>query len=108
MDNFYPDMYQKSIYKINYKKLKRNGIKCLLFDLNNTLTSYEDDYPTEKLQEFIYELKKDFKIIIISNAKKDRIRPFKEKLNVDAAFSAKLAKSAAIPAALHDCSIKES
>jgi HAD superfamily phosphatase (TIGR01668 family) len=89
MDNFYPDMYQKSIYTINYKKLKKNGIKCLLFDLNNTLASYDEDYPSEKLREFIYNLGKDFKIIIVSNSNKNRIRPFKEKLNLDSSFSSK-------------------
>ena len=36
MDKFFPDIYQKSIYDINYKKLKKVGIKCLLFDLDNT------------------------------------------------------------------------
>ena len=86
MDNFVPDMYTQSIYTINYKKLKKRGIKCLLFDLNNTLTSYDDDYPTDDLRELIYELEKDFKVIIISNSSKDRIRPFKEKLNIDASF----------------------
>ena len=35
MDLFIPDIYQQSIYTIDYKKLKRNGIKCLLFDLDN-------------------------------------------------------------------------
>ena len=57
-----PDMYQKSIYTINYKKLKKKGIKCLLFDLNNTLVSYNEDYPTDKLRELIFDLEKDFKI----------------------------------------------
>ena len=33
----YPNMYQKSIYNINYKKLKKLGIKCLIFDLDNTI-----------------------------------------------------------------------
>ena len=89
MDIFIPDMYQKSIYTINYKKLKKNGIKCLLFDLNNTIASYETDYPSEKLRELIYELETmGFKVIIISNSSKDRVRPFKEKLNVDSAFRA--------------------
>ena len=73
MDIFVPDMYQKSIYTINYKKLKKNGIKCLLFDLNNTLASYEIDYPDD----------------IISNSPKNRVRPFKEKLNIDSSFSSK-------------------
>lgn len=89
MDIFVPDMYQQSINTINYKKLKKRGIKCLLFDLNNTLTSYEDDYPTEKLRELMFELEKDFKVIIMSNSNKDRIRPFKEKLNIDSSFSSK-------------------
>lgn len=86
MDIFVPDMYQKSIYTINYKKLKKNGIKCLLFDLNNTLASYEVDYPDNKLRELMFELEKDFKVIILSNSSKNRVRPFKEKLNVDSAF----------------------
>lgn len=87
MDNFAPDMYQQSIYTIDYKKLKKRGIKCLLFDLNNTLVSYEVDYPTDKLRELIFELERDFKVIIVSNSNKNRIRPFKEKLNIDASFS---------------------
>lgn len=88
MDKFIPDIYQKSIYAINYKKLKKNGIKCLLFDLNNTIASYDIDYPTDKLRELFYTLEEDFKVIIISNSSKDRVRPFKEKLNVDSAYRA--------------------
>ena len=30
-----PDMYQKDIYSIDYKKLKSYGIKCILFDLDH-------------------------------------------------------------------------
>lgn len=89
MDIFVPDIYQKSIYTINYKKLKKNGIKCLLFDLNNTIASYEVDYPDNKLRELFFELEKDFKVIILSNSSKNRVRPFKEKLNVDSSFSSK-------------------
>lgn len=89
MDIFVPDIYQKSIYTINYKKLKRSGIKCLLFDLNNTLVSCDADYPDNRLRELIFELEKDFKVIIISNSSKNRVRPFKEKLNVDSSFNSK-------------------
>ena len=42
MDNFIPDMYQKSIYHIDYDKLKEDGIKCLLFDLDNTCIPFKD------------------------------------------------------------------
>ena len=38
LKRFLPDMYQENIFKINYKKLKKQGIKCLLFDLDNTIS----------------------------------------------------------------------
>lgn len=34
---YLPDMYKKNIFDINYDKLKKKGIKCLIFDLDNTL-----------------------------------------------------------------------
>lgn len=87
MDCFIPDVYQKSIYTINYKKLKKNGIKCLLFDLDNTIAPYKTTEPDTKVKELFARLENDFKIIIVSNNSKNRLRPFKEKLNVDCAFN---------------------
>lgn len=84
MDNFIPDMYQKSIYHIDYERLANDGIKCLLFDLDNTCIPYKDNEPNKKLIELFEDLKDmDFKIIIFSNATKRRIAPFKKILNVD-------------------------
>ena len=45
MANFYPDIYAKNIYKIDYKKLKERGIKCLIFDLDNTLVPIHASKP---------------------------------------------------------------
>ncbi|MCR5787537.1 MAG: YqeG family HAD IIIA-type phosphatase [Bacilli bacterium] len=87
MDIFIPDLYQKSIYDINYKKLKNSGIKCLLFDLDNTLVPYTTKEPNKKIKDLFQELSSDFKVIIMSNSGKNRLRPFKEKLNVDVAYN---------------------
>ena len=90
MDNFIPDMYQKSIYHIDYDRLQENGIKCLLFDLDNTCVPYKDKIPNKKLIDLFESLKDmDFKVIIFSNATKKRIKPFKNALNVDCLASAK-------------------
>lgn len=89
MDLFIPDIYQQSIYTINYKKLKKNGIKCLLFDLDNTIAPYNVTEPDIKVKDLFARLGNDFKIIIISNNTKNRLRPFKEKLNVDTAYNSK-------------------
>lgn len=84
MDNFIPDIYQKSIYHIDYEKLLDDGIKCILFDLDNTCIPYKDKEPNKKLIELFDMLKDmDFKLIIFSNATKRRILPFKKALNVD-------------------------
>ena len=86
-----PDIYQKSIYYINYDKLYKKGIRCILFDLDNTITPSHIKKPTKRLKKLFDELRdKGFKVIIMSNAPKHRIEPFKTYLNVDAcAFSLK-------------------
>lgn len=87
MDQFIPDIYQKSIYTIDYKALKKSGIKCLIFDLNNTMAPLSMEIPDKKLYDlFAYLDGLKFKVVILSNANKSRVEPFKEKLNVDAAF----------------------
>ena len=46
LEKFVPDIYQKSIYDINYDTLKKRGIKCLIFDLDNTLVPVTVKKPT--------------------------------------------------------------
>ncbi len=84
-DIFVPDIYQKSVYTINYKKLKKCGIKCLLIDLDNTITPASLNKPDKRIKTLFYELKTmGFKIIIISNSPKGRVEIFKNELQVDA------------------------
>lgn len=74
MDNYIPMMYQKNIFDINYEKLKKQGIKVLAFDLDNTILKIDDatfDEPTKNLLE---HLQNDFKIAIITNNTGHRIK----------------------------------
>ena len=90
MDIFIPDMYQKSIYTINYEKLIEDGIRCLLFDLDNTCVPYVEKKPNQKLKDLFDRLKEmGFKVIIFSNAPKKRLEPFKNFLVVDCSYSSK-------------------
>jgi len=90
MDQLRPDIYQKSIYDIDYEKLKKAGIKCLLFDLDNTLAPIDVDMPDKKLLDFFLYLEEiGFKCIILSNSKKKRVLPFKEHCNLDSAFKSR-------------------
>ena len=90
MDKLIPDMYQKSIYHIDYEKLKSDGIKCLLFDLDNTCVPTKEKNPNKKLIEQFDKLKDlGFKVIISSNAGKKRLKPFKKTLDVDCSYSSR-------------------
>lgn len=72
-----PEIYQESIYTINYDKLKKENVKCLLFDLDNTCVGYHEKFPTKKLEELFNKLTKmGFKVIIFTNASQKRVVPF--------------------------------
>ena len=80
---FYPKMYQKKIQDINYKKLKKIGIKCLIFDLDNTIALIDQEIITDEVKDFLLKLKKDFTIIIISNNVKKRVKVYADILECD-------------------------
>jgi len=84
MDKYIPKMYKRSIFEINYDKLKAKNIKCLIFDLDNTLLLIEKDIPDKKVCYLIKKLKKDFKIYILSNnTNKKRLNKVKAALDID-------------------------
>lgn len=90
LKKFIPNMYAQSVFTINYKKLKLKGIKCILFDLDNTLCSVNETVPNKKVKDLIDELKDmNFKIIIMSNSGFKRLEPIKDLLSVDICTSSK-------------------
>ena len=82
MNIFRPKMYKKNIFDINYEKLKEMGIKCLIFDLDNTLGSIEHKRCPNNTKKLIKELQKDFLVLICSNNFKSRIKPYLEELGI--------------------------
>ena len=84
----YPNMYQKSIYTISYSKLRKMGIKCLVFDLDNTIALINQHKMTEETRKLLQSLKKEFQIVIISNNTKKRVKPYADDLQCDYVSSA--------------------
>lgn len=90
MNLFRPDMYKKNIFEIDYEKLKDKGIKCLIFDLDNTLGLLENEKCPLKTKKLLKELQKDFLILISSNNTNKRIKPYLKDLGIGGvAFSLK-------------------
>ncbi len=87
MEKFIPDLYQKSIYDIDYESLKKRGIQCLLFDLDNTIAPLKVSEPDKRVKDLFADLEMlGFKVILLSNANKARVQPFKEQLNIDSSY----------------------
>ncbi len=83
MKKFYPMIYQKTIYDIPYQKLKKMGIHCLIFDLDNTIALIDQQKVEERTKKLFSTLKKDFQLIIISNNNRERVEPYAEMLKCD-------------------------
>lgn len=90
MEKYIPDIYQRNIYTIDYQKLALNGIKCLLFDLDNTIAPYTQKEPDQKVIDLFNNLKeRGFKVAILTNSTRKRVEPFEKILNVECKSSAK-------------------
>lgn len=84
MKKYMPNYYQKSIYTVDYSILLSKGIKCLLFDLDNTIANPKSKEILPKTKKLFISLKqKGFKVIIFSNGLNLRVNYFKKHLNVE-------------------------
>lgn len=83
MEYFKPTKYYKNVHNINYDKLKSEGIKCLIFDLDNTLGLISHKECPEDTKILLKKLQKDFFICICSNNTKKRLRPYLDELGVE-------------------------
>lgn len=83
MGLFLPNRYHKTIFDINYQSLKKEGIKCIVFDLDNTLGLLSHKSCPDEARKLIQELKKDFIVVISSNNTTKRIKPYLDDLGID-------------------------
>ena len=79
---FRPNKYYKSIYDINYDKLKDEGITCLIFDLDNTVGKLSDKNSPRKTKTLIKNLQEDFLVLLVTNNFKKRLKPYLKNLGV--------------------------
>jgi len=64
-----PDYNLESLFDIDFKDLKSQGINAVLFDLDSTvMPSKSGEYP-QKVKELLDDLKQNFVVAIISNNK---------------------------------------
>jgi len=78
-----PSYWYDTIYDIDFDMLKEKGIKCLFFDIDNTMALYSDNEPSEKLLDFLKNLSdNDFSAAVLSNGKSERVTHFAEAMGL--------------------------
>ncbi len=88
--SFVPFAHASSIYEIDPEFFKRNGVKTLFIDLDNTLDSYKAKTPLEKTINYVNSLKAiDITPVIISNNRPERVCEYADALGVEYLASAR-------------------
>lgn len=77
MSKLIPTWYSKSIYNIDFAKLKSLNVNYILSDLDNTIVGFDVKTPNEKAIKLINEIKNnDLELIVISNNNLKRLNKF--------------------------------
>ena len=83
INQFLPKDYLKSIYEIKIENLQKEGIKGIIFDIDNTLVPYDEAEPNKEIIRFFEEIREaGIKITLVSNNTENRVVKFNEKLKV--------------------------
>ena len=89
MNIFMPDIYEDSIYKVDYIRLYKNNIKVVLFDLDNTIIPANVKDASVEVKKLFDNIKKiGIKPIIFSNSPKGRIKKVADYLDIDFVYLA--------------------
>ncbi len=79
-----PDMYFDSAFSISPSFLLDKGIKAVILDIDNTLVTHKDKYPTDEAKSWINDLiNNNIHVLIASNNTKKRVSIFSEALGVE-------------------------
>lgn len=83
LKQFVPDLHVRSIYEIDLVALKKQGVKGIITDLDNTLVAAEYPMATPELVKWLDDLQEmGFRVIIVSNNNLTRVAKFAEPLTV--------------------------
>lgn len=89
MKIFYPEQYADSASQVDYEALRREGVRLLLFDVDNTLETYNTALPSRETRGWIRQLKKQgFQVMLVSNGKEKRVERFAGALGVSYIYRA--------------------
>lgn len=88
LESFFPDYERDSAYGIDYEDLYQDGIRGIIFDIDNTLVPHgaPADERAVKLFERLHEI--GFRTLLLSNNKEPRVKGFSDQVHSSYIFKA--------------------
>lgn len=76
-----PDYYYESVFLIPYDELYKKNIRGIIFDIDNTLTRFDEKQPSAKIVALLKKLEKmGFRLCLVTNNTNKRLVDFSENL----------------------------
>ena len=76
-----PDLMCPTVYDIPFQKFEKKGLRLVIFDIDNTLVSYETPEPNAKLKEFLLDFaNRGVRVALVSNNSPERVEIFNREL----------------------------
>ena len=90
MGIFKPNYFYDKIWDIPVSFLIENDFKCVLLDVDNTLTTHDNPEPRSEVISWLSEVKNAGIVpVIVSNNTEPRVAPFAKRIGVDFVSRAK-------------------
>lgn len=84
LNYFRPNISIGNFFDVDIYALKKNGIKMVICDLDNTLVPHFSRFPNKHVIKFVNDVRKQGIVFcIVSNNSKKRVSDFCEKLNIE-------------------------
>ena len=84
----FPNDYIESIFSLDVFQLKKDGIKGIIFDIDNTLVEHGADASEKAIQLFQTLKEIGFQLCLISNNGKERVERFNKEIGVNYIYKA--------------------
>lgn len=88
--SFLPQKMTRRLTDLTPEMLRSWGVSLLMLDFDNTIVPYTTDVPTAEMEAWLLSMNQsDIQVCIVSNSKRDRVKIFCDKRNLDCITHAK-------------------
>ena len=90
MSIFYPDYSYQRVYQIPARLFLEKGIRALLLDVDNTLTTDNNPVPHQEVLGWLEQQRQaGLRLLVLSNNHQERVAPFARQLGLEYVADAK-------------------